>query len=310
MRFSLLALAFVSFGILAGATPVAAETHKLVTSFSDCAGCPEMVVLPPGKFMMGSPPDEPGRDVYGSEDPQHLVTIAYSFAVGIFEVTRDEWAMFVKATGQADPDGCNIHQAKWPNWPTIKGLNWHNTGFAQTGRDPAVCMSWNEAKSYLAWLSTKTGHRYRLLSEAEWEYAARAGTATAHYWGEKPQDACFYANGSDLTRKETFPEWNADQPCHDGFVFTSPAGSFRPNAFGLFDMLGNVAEMTEDCLYYSYATSPADGSARETGDCKNRVNRGDTWTSTPGELRSAARGFDNATSTRVVDLGFRVARDL
>jgi sulfatase-modifying factor enzyme 1 len=129
--------------------------------------------------MMSSPPAEAGRDVDGSEDPQHQVTIAYSFAVGKYEVTRDEYARFIKETGLADPAGCNIHQAIGPHWPTIKGLNWHNTGFSQTGRDPAVCMSWNETQAYVAWLSRKTGKNYRLFSEAEWEYAARAGTTTA-----------------------------------------------------------------------------------------------------------------------------------
>jgi formylglycine-generating enzyme required for sulfatase activity len=100
------------------------------------------------------------------------------------------------------------------------------------------------------------------------------------------------------------------RPIAAAFAFTAPAGSFRPNAFGLYDMLGNVAEMTEDCLYFSCGNAPADRSARETGDCSKRINRGDTWTSTPGRLRAAARGYDNATLTRVIDLGFRVARDL
>lgn len=303
-------LALVAAALAAAAPAVRPVAHPIGSTFRDCAGCPEMVVVPPGRFLMGSPPDEPGRDLHGSEDPRHPVTIPRSFAVGKFEVLRDEWALFVRETGQPDPEGCNIHQPKPPRWPTIKGLNWHNTGFPQTGRDPAVCMSWNEAKAFTAWLSRKTGQHYRLLSEAEWEYAARAGTTGAHPWGERPQDACLYANGSDMTRHEHSPEWPVDQPCADGFAFTSPAGSFRPNAFGLYDMLGNVAEMTEDCLYYSYGDAPADGSARETGDCSKRVNRGDTWTSTPGRLRPAARGYDNATLTRVIDLGFRVARDL
>ncbi len=307
---SLFVLALLVLTGLASRPAFAEETHKIGTSFRDCPACPEMIALPPGKFMMGSPADEPGRDLYGNEDPIHEVTIAHSFAVGKYELLRGEWALFVKETGLHDPEGCNIHQAKPPHWPTTKGLNWHDTGFPQTPRDPAVCMSWNEARAYLDWLSKKTGHRYRLLTESEWEYAARAGTTTAHAWGEKPEDACLYANGSDMTRKEKFPEWNADQPCRDGFVFTSPAGSFKPNGFGLYDMLGNVAEMTEDCLYTSYSGAPVDGSARETGDCRNRINRGDTWTSTPGGLRPAARGYDNASTTRVVDLGFRVARDL
>jgi formylglycine-generating enzyme required for sulfatase activity len=308
-RTTLLAAMLLGAAIGTGPT-AAAQERKAGATFRDCPECPEMVVVPDGTFLMGSPRTEAGRDVDGSEDPQHQVTIAYAFAVGKYEVTRDEYARFVKETGLADPAGCNIHRATPPHWPTIKGLNWHNTGFSQTGRDPAVCVAWKEAQAYAAWLSKKTGKTYRLLSEAEWEYAARAGTTAAAYWGEKQEDACAYANGSDLTRKEKFPEWQADQPCHDGFVYTAPVGSFKPNAFGLYDMMGNVFEMTADCLYVNYLDAPADGSPRTTDDCQNRINRGGSWTSTPGGLRSAARAYDDIAMTRVVDLGFRVARGL
>ena len=302
--------AIVFSAVIGIGSTVAAQERKPGTTFRDCPDCEEMVVVPAGSFMMGSPPSEVGRDVDGAEDPRHKVTIAYAFALGKYEVTRDEYASFAKETGLADPAGCNVHQASPPHWPTIKGLNWHNTGFSQTGRDPVVCVSWNEAQSFTAWLSKKTGKKYRLPSEAEWEYAARAGTAAAAYWGDKQEDACAYANGSDLTRKDEFPDWQADQPCHDGFVYTAPVGSFKPNAFGLYDMMGNVFEMTADCLYVNYFEAPADGSPRTTSDCQNRINRGGSWTSTPGGLRSAARGYDDIAMTRVVDLGFRVARGL
>lgn len=311
MRLPIPLLAALVLGPGIGTDPaIAAQTRAPGATFRDCPECPEMVVVPAGKFMMGAPPTETGRDLQGSEDPRHEVGIGYSFAVGKYEVTRDEYARFVKETGLADPPGCNIHQASPPHWPTIEGLSWHNTGFPQTGRDPVVCVSWNEAQAYAAWLSRKTGKKYRLLSEAEWECAARAGTTTAAYWGDKQEDACAYANGSDLTRKDRFPKWDADQPCHDGFVYTAPVGSFKPNAFGLYDMMGNVFEMTADCLYLSYFDAPADGAPRATGDCQNRINRGGSWTSTPGGLRSAARGYDDVAMTRVVDLGFRLARGL
>ena len=168
-------------------------------AFRDCARiCPEMVVVPPGSYLMGSPPEDPHQGKASTEQPQHRVDISYAFAVGRFEVTRDEYAAFVRDTGLADPDGCNVHEP--PRWPTIMGLNWHNTGFSQSGRDPVVCVSWLEAEAYTRWLSQKTGHRYRLLSEAEWEYADRAGTQSQAYWGDDPNEACKYANGVDATR--------------------------------------------------------------------------------------------------------------
>ena len=265
-----------------------------------------MVVLPSGSFLMGSPITEIGRQPE-MEDPQHRVMIDYAFAVGKFDVTHDEFGRFAREAGLADPMGCNIHQP--PHWPTIKGLNWHNTGFYQTGRHPVVCISWKEAQAYVAWLSKKTGHEYRLLSESEWEYAARAGTATANYWGDKQEDACAYANGVDMTLKEKFPDQETAQPCRDGYVNTAPVGSFKPNAFGLYDMMGNVFEMLADCYDRTYQGAPTDGSPKTTGTCKCRSNRGGSWTSTPTGFRAAYRDCDKE-DTRVVDLGFRVARRL
>lgn len=302
-------LAILAFGT-APVAAMAGESLKPGSTFRDCRGCPEMVILPPGKFMMGSLPTEVGRENDGEEDPYHEVTIGYPLAVGKFEVTRDEWAEFIKETKLPDPDGCNIHSAPGQHWPTIKGLNWHHTGYEQTGRHPAVCMNWNETQLYLDWLSKRAGHRYRLLSESEWEYAARAGTSTRFFWGDKMDDACAYANGSDLTRHESDPQFPADQNCHDGYINTAPVGSFKPNGFGLYDMAGNVAEMTLDCLFNSYYGAPIDGKPLLKGNCAMRINRGDTWTSTPEQMRSAGRSADHVSTTRVVDLGFRVAREL
>jgi formylglycine-generating enzyme len=288
----------------------AAPLGKAGASFRDCQEvCPEMVVVPPGRFLMGSPPNDLHQNAEGQERPQHAVTIAHAFAVGKFEVTRDEYAAFVRETHLADPDGCNVHEP--PRWPTIRGLNWHNTGFPQTGRDPVVCVSWQETQAYLKWLSQKAGHPYRLLTEAEWEYADRAGTTTQAYWGDDPATACKYANGVDATLTERFPEvpWQEVIPCRDGYAFTAPVGSFAPNGFGLYDMEGNVFEWVEDCWVESFERAPADGSARTDGDCTKRVNRGGSWTSNPTGLRAAHRDEDHFEKTRVVDLGFRVARD-
>jgi sulfatase modifying factor 1 len=286
-------------------TPADADIPAPGAMFRDCDdACPEMVVVPAGSFVMGSAREE--------EHPAHRVTMASAFAVGRFEVTRDEYAAFVRETKLADPAGCNVHEP--PRWPTARGLSWHDTGFPQTGRHPVVCVSWREAVAYTKWLSRKTGHAYRLLSESEWEYAARAGTTTQAYWGDDAAQACAYANGVDRSLADRFPIQAGKRddivPCTDGYVFTAPAGTFRPNAFGLHDMLGNAFEWVADCSNDNYAGAPADGSARADGDCSMRMNRGGSWTSIPTGLRSAHRGNDDAEATRVVDLGFRVARGL
>jgi sulfatase modifying factor 1 len=280
--------------------------------FRDCRGCPEMVVIPPGTYLMGSPSTDPHRDTSGSEEPRHRVTISYTFAVGKYDVTRDEYAEFVRDTKLPDPLGCNFHVP--PHWPRIPSLNWHNTGFHQTGRDPAVCMSWTEATAYTKWLSRQTGHAYRLLTEAEYEYVARAGTTGQAYWGDDSTMACAYENGPDSSLLDVFPDQRARRTdaiaCRDGYVYTSPGGSFKPNAFGLYDIMGNVFTWVQDCLNDNYNGAPTDGSARLDGDCASRINRGGSWTSTPFGPRVAQRGDDNAMTTRVVDLGFRVARDV
>ena len=189
------------------------------TEFSDCDVCPRMVVVPAGTFTMGSPASEEGRrDVEG---PQHSVTIPAPLAVGVHEVTSSQWDACERA------GGCGL---AGPGWG---------------GNNPMVNVSWEDAQSYVSWLSQRTGAGYRLLSEAEWEYVARAGTRTARYWGESESDQCRYANGDD--------DWIS---CTDGHEDTAPAGSFEPNAFGLYDVLGNVAEWTQDCLNESYARCP------------------------------------------------------
>lgn len=302
-------------------TTHAHQAYEAGQSFRDCSSrvCPEMIVVPPGSYLMGSPAGDPHQALHGIEQPQHRVTIRYAFAVGKFEVTRGEYARFALETRQRDPDGCNVHEP--PNWPRKPGLSWHTTPFPQTGRDPVVCVSWYQAEAYTRWLSRKTGHTYRLLSESEWEYAARAGTSTEFFWGNDEKRSCEYANGVDLTLVGRFPtaKWESAAPrnpnrghvlpCHDGHVFTSPVGSYKPNPFGLYDMEGNVAEWVMDCWSPSYVGAPTDGSPRTSGDCTVRVNRGPAWDSNPTGLRSAYR-WNDPIWLHVVDLGFRVARNI
>ena len=240
--------------------------------FRDCADCPEMVVVPAGSYMMGSPPDEPGR--WDDEGPRHRVTIGRSFAVGRYEVTFDEWDACRRA------GGCSHH-------PGDEGWG--------RGNRPAIHVSWKDAQEYVGWLSEKTGRTYRLLSESEWEYAARAETDSPYYWGAEAGEGranCGRCGG------------------RGGGARTAPAGSFPPNGFGLFDMSGNVWEWVEDCAHRDYTGAPSDGSAwLKPGDCRLRVLRGGAWDDAVSRVRSAIRYWEFA-DTRRDEIGFRVARPL
>ena len=246
------------------------------TKFRDCNTCPQMVVVPAGTFTMGSPASEEGR--YDKEGPRHSVTIPAPFAVGVYEVTFAEWDTCVRA------GGCGGYAPADEGWGR--------------GSRPVINVSWDDAQAYVSWLSQQTGARYRLLSEAEWEYVARAGSRTARYWGESESGQCRYANGHD-----------DDAPCSDGYEYTAPVGSFAPNVFGLYDVLGNVWEWTQDCWNRSYAGAPADGSAWQSGDCGDRVLRGGSWFSYPRLLRSAYRLWSPTVFRNYLN-GFRVARTL
>lgn len=278
--------------------------------FKDCADCPEMVVIPAGMFMMGAAPDEEERAGlsvqfrYRSE-PQHAVKVR-RFSVGKFEVTRGQFRAFAEATGRVS-DGCFV----WSGTAFEKdpAKDWRNPGYAQDDTHPAACVSWDDAAAYVRWLSRKTGRDYRLLSEAEWEYAARAGTTTARFWDDAAERSCDYANGADLATATQAPGAGAWEiaNCHDGYAYTAPVGSYRANGFGLHDMLGNVGEWTEDCWNTNYRGAPADGSAWAAGDCSLRVVRGGSWDDAPVGL-SAAYRVGSPTIIRVYGRGFRVAR--
>lgn len=261
--------------ILAGGTwipgPSSAERLQPGTVFRDCEACPEMVVIPAGGFTMGSPDNELGH--INDEGPQHDVTIARPFAVGRFAVTFDEWDACVAA------GGCS-HKPDDNRWGR--------------GRRPVINVSWVDAQQYVRWLSQKTGREYRLLSEAEWEYAARAGSTTRYPWGDEP--------GRNLANfRDSGSEWSGRQ--------TAPVGSFQPNAFGLYDMTGNVLEWTQDCWYGSYWGAPADGRPWESGGSGRRVVRGGSWIYDPEFCRSANR-FRFEPGDRYNILGFRLARTL
>lgn len=280
--------------------------------FRDCATCPEMVVLPAGSFTMGTAAEEREWAIaHGAtpkwvamEAPQHRVTIPAPFAVGRYEVTRQEWAAFVAATGHDTSGGCyNFKEGKWAKEPD---LDWRRPGYQQTDRDPAVCTNWHDAKAYVAWLSRVTGQSYRLLSEAEWEYAARAGQATMRYWGDDRGNSagCSFANVANAEHG-----WKSSFGCKDGYRTSAPVGRYRANAFGIHDMLGNVWEWVEDCYNTSYDGAPSDGRAWTGGNCDYHMLRGGAWIDVPGHVRAAQR-FVNAPGSRDYQLGFRVARSL
>ncbi len=289
--------------------------------FSDCAGkawCPTMVVIPAGVFSIGSPRDEPGRS--DEEGPQREVRIG-RFAVGKYHVTRGQWAAFTRATDRATEPGCHW-TARAPGGYDPAG-SWEDTGFEQTGKHPVVCITWQDAQAFVEWLREQTERPYRLLSEAEWEYAARAGSTTAYPWGD--------------TATHERANYGAEECCaglaegRDRWKYTSPAGAFPANAFGLHDMQGNALQWVQDCFSPSYADLPADGSPYHadsklrtegplhwmsgTRACDYRMLRGGDWGNPPAFIRSANRnwapppGSDPGTY-RSAGVGFRVARDL
>jgi formylglycine-generating enzyme required for sulfatase activity len=275
--------------------------------FKECEKCPEMVVVPAGSFRMGSPANEPGRR--DDEGPQHSVTIEKSFAVGKFHVTIDQFAAFVAETGYDAGSRCYAFEGG--TFEEKQGRSWRNPGFAQNGSHPAVCLNWNDAAAYVRWLAKKTGKSYRLLTEAEWEYAARAGTTTRYSFGDDEKDLCSNGNGADQTLKNTIAVTGISTfaPCSDGYVYTSPGGSFAPNGFGLFDMHGNAVQWLEDCWNENYQGAPADGSVWTSGDCSRRALRGGSRNSGPKDLRAAHLNMV-PTDTRDNDRGFRLARTL
>jgi formylglycine-generating enzyme required for sulfatase activity len=291
--------------------------------FDDCGGaswCPRMVEVPGGQFLMGAPDDEPGR--YPEEGPVRAVKVP-RFAVAKYDVTRGQWAAFVAATNRPVPAGCSWTARATGMEPDPKG-SWKDTGFEQTDAHPVVCVGWQDAQDYVRWLGARTGHRYRLLSEAEWEYAARAGTRTAYPWGSRADHE--HAN------------YGADKCCsgsasgRDAWAYTSPVGAFPPNAFGLHDMHGNVLQWVQDCFTPNYDASAPGAAPNEksvklalvgelaelsgTESCSYRMLRGGSWGDPPNQIRSAFRSFAPPPGSgglrdyRSAGVGFRVARSL
>lgn len=257
----------------------------LPPAFRDCVDTPIMVALPRGRFKMG--------DLLGNglayERPVHDVSLP-PFAIGRYEVSQSEWAI------------CENEGACGSLATPTKAADL-----------PASNVNWYEAQQYVAWLSARTNRHYRLPSEAEWEYAARAGSDDRYTWGNYVETSCLYANAFDQKGHRAHPDWNWQIECDDGYAEIAPIGRFPPNAWGLNDMLGNLWEWVEDCWHSDYEAAPADGGAWQYVDggnnCRKRVNRGGGWGNHPRSLRVSSRDADPPL-TKSNGLGFRVARDL
>ncbi len=271
--------------------------------FQDCPDCPEMVVIPAGNFNMGSPEAEPDREAH--EGPVHRVDISDSFALGVSEVTVGEYARFVDDSGY--PGGTDCITDNGMSWDLRPGQGWQSPGFPQTPESPATCLNTQDVEAYLRWLSRKNGQRYRLPTEAEWEYAARAGTTTRLPHGDDPDyaDTCQWGNAAALESGFQY----RNRTSRDEHAYTAPVRAYPANPFGLHGMLGNVLEWTEDCYSPDYTRTPTDGSAMTEGACHYRVLRGGTWAGAAQHMRPANRAL-NDPAARWSTTGFRIARDI
>jgi formylglycine-generating enzyme required for sulfatase activity len=282
----------------------------------DCSDCPPMVVIPAGSFVMGVSLEEDTREnlpatSHGVSQPQTPVTVRQPFALGRGDVTRAQYDAFARATGRTKANGCNVVRTTGGYAIVQNGrAGYLDPGFPTGDDDPVVCVSWNEAQAYVAWLSERTGQTYRLPTEAEWEYAARAGTQSARWWGDGAANACSYANVLGRNRARQLGVSEAlSHPCESSFAYLSPVGSFPTNPFGLFDMLGNVFQWTEDCLNLNLVGRPSDQRAPSGGDCGHHMLRGGSWITLAFYVRSGNRQEETA-DYRSSFIGFRVARDL
>ena len=270
-----------------------------------------MVVIPAGRFVMGAQPGEEEREKLpdsfrNRSQPQREVSVS-SFVMARNEVTVGQYRAFVTETNRSASGGCFVWTGT--KFETDLSKDWRNPGFTQTDSHPVACVNWDDATAYTQWLKQKTGKDYKLPTEAQWEYAARAGTTTSRFWGDDGNMSCTYANGADLKAKADVPgasTWTVAN-CDDRYAYTAPVGFFRANAFGLHDMLGNVWEWTQDCWNENYVGAPNDSSAWTRGDCWRRVLRGGSWDGVPQSLRSAFRNRINSERP-YNNNGFRVAR--
>jgi formylglycine-generating enzyme len=318
-----------SFTLATAQEPKAATGEKQITNSIGM----KLTLIPAGEFKMGSgeSPEATATffkkdfdmyfmtaDFFKDEYPQHRVRITKPFYLGTYHVTRGQFRHFVKDSGyKTDAEkedgrgaaGWDAEKKTIAETDFNNVYSWRNAGFPQTDEHPVVNVSWNDAVAFCKWLSKKEGNTYRLPTEAEWEYACRAGTTTRYYSGDDPKTLVKVANVADATAKAKFSDWSWTIKVNDGYVFTSPVGQFKPNAFGLYDMHGNAWQWCADCYGEDYyGKSPADDpKGPKTGGC--RILRGGSWYCKPFIANSAIRDR-NSPDIRNCITGFRVARTL
>ena len=298
------ALAFLAIAVITASADI---SQARSATRDDRANLPAMTVIPAGSALLGSTEEETTREgrtpaFAAFEHPRHRVTFTRPFAVSTTDITRAQFAAFVRATGR-DMNGCVVAiDGQWSKGP-LPDYSFRNPGFIQGDDEPAVCVNWADASAYTAWLSARTGKHYRLLTEDEWEFAARAGTQTARWWGDSVSDICDHANGGDRLYAAAMPgDKSANLACSDGYTHTNPVGHFPANPFGLRDMLGNAWQWVNDCF------APVPGQTATATACAARTIRGGSWHNSASTLRAATR-FSLPPDMRSSSLGFRVMRE-
>lgn len=290
-----------------------AEISSAKSLFRECHYCPEMVVISAGQFTFGPSPGEEEEeqvplDWRDTVLQRASVEVVTTFSVGRYPVTLGEFRQFARET---DFDGSGCVHFDGSHWIADAQWSYERTSFEQTDNHPVVCVNWHDAQAYVNWLSEKTGAQYRLLTEIEWEYVARAGTNTRRFWGDDVNHdlQCFFANGADLSYSRLYPnDASANRECDDGFAHTSPVGSFQPNNFGVYDILGNVTEWVGDCFQNDFGGRSGGADLFPRTNCAMRILRGGAWSDPPWGIRSSDR-YRDLPSTRCMGIGFRVARD-
>ncbi|HEX7856351.1 MAG TPA: SUMF1/EgtB/PvdO family nonheme iron enzyme [Sphingobium sp.] len=287
--------------------------------YSDCRNCPEMMPLPAGQFTMGIAPEDEVRlgmpaPQAGKAFPLTKVTFRRGFSMALYPVTVAQFREFVDETGYEAPNACYTQHMSDGHfiYEEVRGFTWRSPGFPQKDNYPVVCVSSEDADAYVAWLSKKTGHKYSVPNEAQYEYALRAGTTTLFFWGDKRDDGCAYSNQPDLDQGEAMGKVPMDAKyrfqCHDGYAWTSPVGNYKPNPWGLYDMAGNIWEWTSDCWSDSLKGAPVDGSTRTTGDCDARSSRGGSYGNAAFSTYAAIRAPRHSSYVGH-SWGFRVVRN-